>query len=41
MTLPVAAAATQEIGLPAQERRDLQDVDGLRHLSALRGSWTS
>ena len=27
----------QEIGLPAQERRDLQDVDGLRHLRALRG----
>ncbi len=27
----------QQIGLPAQERRDLQDIDGLRDLGALRG----
>jgi hypothetical protein len=26
-----------QVGLPAQERRDLQDIDGLRHLGALRG----
>jgi hypothetical protein len=35
-TLPVAPEQ-QQIGLPAQERWNLQDVDGLRHIGAFRG----
>ena len=31
----------QQIGLPAKKRRNLQDIDGLRDLRALRGSCTS
>ena len=36
-TRPVAAAAIEQIGLPAQERRDLQHVDGLGDARALLG----
>ena len=32
---PVRAAAAQQVGLPAEERRDLQHVDRLGHRLAL------
>ena len=35
---PVSAAATQQVGLPAEEGRDLQHVDRLGHRRALLGA---